>query len=520
MSSFTRNNELIAKNTLFLYIRMFLALIINLFTIRILLHALGVVDYGILNVIAGFVSLLSFINATLSSSVQRFYNYEGTQHKSIGFQHTYATALLMHTLIAFIFLILFETLGLWYLNNYIVIPSERQFAAHILFQSSVFSTLLMLLQIPFSGAVMAKEKMGYFAFVSIIDVFLKLVIALIVLKSSFDKLILYSVLLSSVSAIDLFLYVFYCKKQFPEMKLMRKINRNYFLRFFSFSSWTLIGSFSFMLKGQGINLLLNLFYGPIINAARGIAYQINSAISGFSSNISTAFGPQIVQSFADNNLVRTKSIFYLETKVCFSLMALIITPTIFEIDSLLTLWLGDSVPEHSSTFSILVLIDSLVCTLNTPCTQVIQATGNIKHYQIGSSVVNLFLIPVCYLLLVFDYTPESIFSLVIIFSCINQIVCVHFTNKQFNINISDYFRQVIIRCFLTILLLPTIPFLICHYFTASLLRIFLLGIVSVMVGIGIVLLCMFNKEERMSIFTFLKNEQLKLHNKVGIKIFS
>lgn len=500
MSDNQSNNKRIARNTTFLYIRMFVVLIINLFTARVLLNALGVEDYGVYNVVAGFVSLFGFFNATLSASVQRFYNFEGTKNGAEGFQNIYVIALLTHAAIAVVVFVLLESFGLWYVNNLMVLPDERLFASNFLFQTSILSMILMMMQIPFSGAVMAKEHMDFFAIISIADVSLKLLIALAVFFTNYDNLITYGTLLTIVSIFDIVAYVGYCKYHFDEIKLKRYFDKNVFKNMLTFSVWNLIGTFAFMLKGQGVNMLLNYFFCPVINAARGVAYQINGAISGFSGNIYTAFAPQLVQSYAKGEYARTQRIMFTESKVCFSLIAVLIIPVIFEIDMLLHLWLGDTVPEHTSIFAILVLIDTLVCTLNTPCTQVIQATGQIKKYQIGSTTVNLCLVPFCWVLLKLGMSVESAFIAIITFSCLNQFVCLYLVNKQFNIGLRTYFNQIIIRCVALVFLAPIVPCLIHLFVPSSYFRLVLLTILSVIYSVCIVYYCMFDKQER----TFIK----------------
>lgn len=509
MSDNQSNNKRIARNTTFLYIRMFVALIINLFTARVLLNALGVEDYGIYNVVAGFVSLFGFLNATLSSSVQRFYNYEGTQKGAEGFQNIYVTALLTHATIAAIIFVLLETFGVWYVNSIMVVSNGRLFAANILFQTSTLSMILMMMQIPYSGAVMAKEHMDFFAIISITDVVLKLIIALVVAYAEYDNLIIYAILLAIVSILDIIAYIWYCKKHFLEMKLRRYFDRVVFKNMLAFSGWNLIGTFAFMLKGQGVNMLLNFFFGPVINAARGIAYQVNGAIGGFSGNIYTAFGPQLVQSYANGDYSRTQRIMFTESKVCFSLIALLITPVIFEIDILLHLWLGESVPEHTPVFAILVLVDTLICTLNTPCTQVVQATGKIKEYQIGATIVNLCLVPFCWILLQVGMAAESAFIAVIIFSCLNQFVCICLVNKQFKIGISAYVNQIVIRCLALVLLAPIVPFAITYLMPPSFLRLVMVAVFSICYTVCLIYLIMFDKQERTFMLNIVKSKIYK-----------
>ena len=498
------NNKRITKNTIFLYIRMFFVLIINLYTSRVLLNALGVEDYGIYNVVAGFVALFGFLNATLSSSVQRFYNYEGTKNGCEGFQNVYITSLLTHIIIAVAAFGLLETFGLWYINKVMVMPSDRLFAASILFQMSSLSMILMTIQIPFVGAIMAKERMDFYAIVSIFDVIFRFIIALIISLTDYDSLFIYGILLFGVSLVNFSLYVGYCKTKFQEMKLRRYFDKQVFRSMMSFSGWNLVGTLVFMLKGQGINMLLNIFFGPVINAARGVAYQVNGAISSFTSNIFVAFGTQVVKSYADGNITRIKQMMFTESKICFSLIAIIIVPVVLEIDYLLYLWLGDAVPEHTNIFAILVLIDSLICTLNTPCTQIVQATGKIKFYQIGSSIVNLMLLPLAWIFLMLGFSAECAFIVTIFVSCVNQVVCLYFANKQIAFGILCYLKEIVVKCSAFILFLPILPVIVHMAFSVGFFKLIMVGLASVISGLALTYGIMFGQDERIAVRNLVK----------------
>jgi len=484
---------------------MFLALIINLITARVLLNALGVIDYGVFNVVAGFVSLFGVINATLSTSALRFYNFEGTIGGHDGFQKTYITVLIIQIIFAIILLLLLESIGMWYMNNVLVVPAERLFAAKVIFQASTISMMLLVLQVPYTGAVLAKEHMEFYAIINIFDVSLKLAIAIIVKYANTEKLILYGLLLSLIAVLDLIAYIVYCKHNFPEIKMQKYFDLKMYRSVLSFSGWNFIGTFAFMFKNQGINLLLNFYFGPIVNAARGIAYQVNSAINGFSLNILTAFNPQLVSSYAREDYQRTQKIMFSESKICFSLIALLITPIIFELPYLLHLWLRQDVPEHTTAFTVFVLIDSLICTLNTPCTQLIQATGNINKYQLGSSIVSLFLIIFCWIQLATGLESESVFISVIVFSIINQCVCLFFVNKQFQLDMKEYTRNIIFRCIILLLLLPIVPIIIQHFLSQSLLRALILITSSFLYGLLIIYLCVLDRTEKQFVINALQN---------------
>lgn len=481
LSTGISNNSRIAKNTAFLYIRMVFVLIVTLYTSRVVLNTLGVEDFGVYNVVAGFVSMFGFLNATLSASMQRFYNYEGTLDEETGYYRVYCTGLIIHIVLSVILLILLETAGLWYVNKVMVIPEGRLFAANIVYQSAIFSMILMILQIPYLGVIMAAEKMDFYAVVSIADVVLKLLAIIALPYLPFDKLIIYSIIIALVSVIDLACYFIYAKRHLLNRAFKLEIDAIIFKSLMSFSGWNLMGTFAWLLKGQGLNMLLNAFFGPVVNAARGIAYQINGAVSGFSGNISVSFHPQIVNSYAEDNDTRARQLMFSESKICFVLVLLLMCPVIFRLDYILELWLG-IVPDNTNIFAVLVLIDSLICTLNTPCTQVVFATGKLRGYQIASSIVNLCLLPVCWILLSLGFSAASAFITTIIFSILNQIVCVWQTRKVFPFSVTDYLKKIVVRCSVIAILLPTLLLPIVKTLPDNFASLLLIVIVDVVIG--------------------------------------
>lgn len=495
MNDNSANNRRIAKNTIFLYFRMIFVLFVSLYTSRVVLNTLGVEDFGVYNVVAGFVSMFSFLNATLSSSMQRFYNFEGTNDVENGCHRVYCTGLILHFILAVILLLLLETVGLWYVNTVMVVPEDRLFAANIVYQTAIISMLLVILQIPYLGIIMAAEKMDYYAVISIADVVLKLLAIIALPYLPFDKLILYSIVICLISLIDFSCYFAYAKKRLLTKRFDWKIDTGVFKSLMSFSGWNLLGTFAFLLKGQGLNLLLNAFFGPVVNAARGIAYQINGAVSGFSGNISVSFRPQIVNSYAEENHSRVQSLMFSESKICFVLVLLLMCPIIFKIDYILDLWLG-VVPPQTNIFAILVLTDALICTLNTPCSQVVFATGNLKYYQIASSAINLCLLPVCFVMLLSGFNAASVFITTIVFSILNQTVCVRQAHRVFAFSVVDYIKKIILPCSLIMVLLPSILFPIAHTLPDSFVSLLIIIFADVIIGMVVAYFLVFERNEK------------------------
>ena len=497
--------ERIAKNTAFLYIRMLFVLVVSLYTSRVVLRTLGVVDFGVYNVVAGFVALFGFFNATLSASMQRFYNFEGTNDKSEGYIRVYRTGLVLHAVIALILIVLLETFGLWYVNKVMVVPPNRLFAANITYQSAIISMLFVILQIPYLGAVMAKERMNYYAVISVLDILLKLAAILILPYLPTDKLIVYSFIILLISIFDFVCYYVYAKRKILAGRFSWSIDKVLFRSMLSFSGWNLVGTFAFMLKGQGLNMVLNVYFGPIVNAARGVAYQINGAVSGFSANIATAFRPQIVNTFAAGDKARTLNLMYSESRICYALMCLLTVPIILEIDQLLHLWLGNDVPQQTGVFATLVLIDFLVCTLNTPCTQVAFATGRINRYQIASSIVNLGLVPFSWFLLYIGFDAVSVFVLTIVFSIANQITCLIQLKVVFPYSLNDYLKAVILPCVMFSVLLPILPLWIHSVMATSFVRFLCILALDVLIGGLLMFYLILAKYERKLIVEYVKN---------------
>ncbi len=511
MADNSSKNKRIAKNTIFLYIRMIVVLLVGLYTSRVVLNVLGVEDYGVYNVVGGFVSLFAFLNATLSASLQRFYNYEGSCKGENGYTNVYSLGIRVHAILAISVLAILETFGIWYINNVMVLPEGRLSAAHYLFQFSITSMLMVIMKIPFSAIIIAKEKMNFYAVVSIIEALLRLGIALILPFVNGDKLIIYGLLYLGVSTFDFILNVVYAKTNFKFLHLLKNIDKSLLKEILSFSGWNLFGTVIFMLKGQGVNLLLNAFFGTVVNAARGVAFQVNSAIMGFSSNISISFRPQLISSYAEGNKNRAFNLFMSQSKICYCLVLMLITPVIIEINPILHLWLGSAVPEYTDIFTALVLIDAMICTLNAPVTQIVHATGNIKLYQILSSVVNIFLLPICWLFLYMGYDAWTVFLITIIVSIINQSVCLIAMHQVFRYDYKEYLRYIILPCLVLTIIVPIIPYVISHYMNESIWRIILVGVSSIVITVTLLYVFFLTNSEKNLVKKYVS--KIKKNNK-------
>lgn len=466
----SQDNKRLAKNTAFLYFRMFFAVIIGLYTSRVVLNTLGVLDYGVYNVVGGFVGLFNFLTNSLASSMQRYYNFEGITDSQNGYSRVLTCGIVIHFAFSLILLAIFETVGIWYVNDVAVIPTERMYAANFVLQTVAISSIFTMMTSPYAGIIMAKERMDFTALVGVGDILLRLILVVLLPIVPYDKLIMFSIISLAVTAINFIANIVYCRLQFPEIKVRFNNHNGLYRKLLSFTGWNMAGTFAMMSKGQGVNMLLNFFFGPVINAARGIAYQVNTALSNFYYNVATAFRPQIVDAYAKGDNDRTRKLMYTETKICYVLILLLITPVIVEIDYVLHLWLGDVVPKHTPIFTALVLFETLVYTLHTPCSQVVQAVGRIKTFQIINTVVNISVLPVSWILLLVGLDAEIVFIINIIFAIINTIWCLIYTNNIFNFDLGKYLRHVVVPCGIISLFAPVLPIIISWMLPESLLR--------------------------------------------------
>ena len=467
MSDNSSNNKRIAKNTAFLYIRMFFVLVVSLYTSRVILNTLGVADYGVYNVVAGFVSMFGFLNASITACIQRYYNFEQGKNGNIGFQRVYTMSCYIVAIISILVLTTLEIIGVWYINNKLVVQDGRLYAANILFQLSALQMIMVLMQAPFSGAVLAKERMDFYAGVGIIDVVLKLIIVIILPYLGYDSLIVFAILMSLISVVDFVLYFLYSKIRFREMKLTLFWDKELFSSMLSFSGWNVFGAVAMVGRTQGLNMILNLFYGTIVNAARGVAVQVQGALMGFIGNISIAARPQIVESYAKGDTKRSINLMYTISKACFLFLLLMALPVSLNIDYILSIWLGDSVPQYTNEFSILILLSALIDVLNTPVTMLIMATGIVKRYCFYTSLGGLLVLPLAYCVLYMGMPPSSTFVAGIIVSAIVQCISIIELKRITKVSILNYMKNVVIPLLSVLAVCVTPSCILKKYLTDS-----------------------------------------------------
>lgn len=449
MNSLTsENNKRIAKNTMMLYFRMLFNMGVTLYTSRVVLNALGVEDFGIYNIVGGIVIMFTFLNTAMTSSTQRFLTFELGKTENSRLQTVFCTAVNIHILIALVILLLSETFGLWFLNTQMVIPAERMVASNWVYQFSLLSCCIGIAILPYNAVIIAHEKMSAFAYISVFEVSAKLLVVYLLVLFPMDKLILYAGLLFCVSLITQSIYVFYSLKYFSESKYKRIWDKELFKYMTSFAGWTMVSHLGYMGYTQGINILLNLFFGPAVNAARGIAVQVQGAVWKFSSSFQTAVSPQITKRYANNELNEMHSLILSSSKFSFFLLFLISLPIMLQTKQILIWWLKD-VPNYTVIFIRIIILISMIDTLATPLNIAAQATGQIKIYQLLSGALSLLIVPLSYIVLKLIHdNPEIVFIIHLIIAFLILIVRLYLLKKMINLSIKSYLKDVIVKIIL------------------------------------------------------------------------
>lgn len=438
------NNKRIAKNTAFLYFRMLFLTVISLYTVKITLEALGVVDYGIYNVVASVVAFLSFLNGTLTSATQRFLSFHLGKSDYKAYSRTFSLLLIGFIVISIIIFIIAEIIGIFFIDDWLVIPKDRILAAKWVYQTAIFTFIFHLLMVPYSSSIVANEKMNAFAYISIVDGVLKLFMVFLLLRAPFDRLIYYGILTLALAVIIFLLYVVYCKIAFPYCKFRLIWDRALFKELTAYTGWNLFGSVSGVLITQGQNILLNIFFGPVINTAKGIADKISSVVNSFSSNFYMAVSPQIVKSYATGDIQRMLNLGIKSSRLSFFLILVLSFPLIVCMRGILYIWLGENnVSYDMITFSILALLFCLVQSLEQPITQMIRATGNIKNYQFKVGICTLCYIPIAFVALYLGANALSTMITLILLYLFVQIIRVSIAVRQVDLNLQEYIIEVV-----------------------------------------------------------------------------
>lgn len=452
MSSSSVNNKRIAKNTLYLYLRMLFVMAVGLYTVRLMLDILGVVDYGIYNVVGGVVTMFAFMKRTLSTSSQRYFSIELARGDKERLNKWFCLNITTFLTIGAVITFFLETVGLWFLNTQMTIPAERLIAANVVFQLSIISFLFHIFSVPYLALIIAHEKMNVFAFVGILDAIGRLLIVFILMQLTYDKLIIYGILILLLSACVSFIYVQYCRKHYPESSYRWYWNTAEIRELLGFSGWHFLGTFSTSCRSQGINILLNMFFNPSVNAARAIAFQVNSHILQLHTNFFTAIKPQIYKSYAKGEFDELFKLIMRGTIISTFLVSIIIFPVLSSTSYILGLWLKE-VPDYAVIFTQLALINGLVDATSGPPIAASLATGKIKKYMLTISLVILANVPISYVALLLGCEPTITMIISIMLSCIAIIARAYLLNRMMSFPWISYLFLIARIAFVTVVLL-------------------------------------------------------------------
>lgn len=497
------NNKRIAKNTIFLYIRMFLTLIVGLYTSRIILQSLGVNDYGINSVVGGIVILLTYINNLLSQGTSRFLTIALGEGNSKKLKNVFSACVTMHIIVAFITLFFGETIGLWFINNKLNIDSSRMLAANWVYQLSLTSCILSIMQAPYNASVISHEKMSIFAYFSIFEVLMKLFAAWLLLYIMIDKLILLSILNFTISCLTIIFYRIYCVKNFKECTFKLGYDKKLYKEIATYTGWNSLGTFAFTINNQGINVLLNIFYGPTVNAARGITNTVSNMIIQFINGFQTAVRPQITKYYAQGNINEMNKLIIYDSQYSSYLVLLLGIPLFFETEYVIHLWLGQT-PHYVITFIRLTIIQLFIQAIDFPIGAGIHAYGKMKLPNLTSSMAYLSILPLSYIAMKLNANPEYTYLITIIAFPIAMGFDLWILNKYSNFNIKLYILNVLIKNIVIITVTSIILYTIQLYILPSFTRLILTCSFSIIFLSILIFYIGFDKKMQSRIISFIK----------------
>lgn len=483
----SHHNKRIAKNTILLYFRMLFIMGVSLYTSRVVLSMLGVEDYGVYNVVGGTVALLGVLSSSLSTASLRFLTFELGRNNYTALQRVFSLSLTIHFGLALAVLLVAELAGVWFLNTRLNIPVERLYAANWVFQCSALSFFVTVLGIPFDALMIAHERMAAFAYMGILDVLLKLLLILGLAHFTFlsDKLLVYGVILMSVTILTQFIYACYCRKYFPECRYSFVWDKLKLREMTGFAGWSFIGSGALVLRDQGVNILLNIFCGPVVNAARGISYSVNNAVNSFVGNFMVALNPQITKSYAAGDRCDAESLVSRGSRFSFYILLVLALPILFETNFILSLWLN-KYPDYAVSFVRLLLILSLMDSLSNTLNTLQLATGRIRNYQLSVGGMALLNFPFSYLFLWLGYAPEITVVIAISLSFVCLIVRLLFLRRTTGLSVRSYLGGVVWNVILVSACALPLPWLVYHAMSVGTLRFILLTTCSALWTSGIV----------------------------------
>lgn len=486
---------------------------ISLYTSRVVLVTLGVTDYGIYNVVGGFVSMFSVINSAMASSTQRYMTYSLAKGDFSQLCKVFNMAIVVHIALALIIALFCETVGLWFLYHKMIIPADRMTAAFWTFQFSVLALVVMMMSVPYNATIIAHERMSAFAYISVLEVILKLVIVYLLLLFSYDKLILYAFLMLVVQLIIRFTYNFYCNRHFAETKLKKIWDKSLFRQMASFAGWSLWGNLAGTMAVQGENVLLNIFFGPVVNAARGVAVQVQGAVTQFAGNFQTALNPQITKTYAINELSEMHKLIIRSARFSFFMLYLLSLPILLYTPFILNIWLKE-VPEYTSIFLKISLTIAIIDSVSNPLMVAAAATGSIRKYQsvVGGTI--LLIIPLSYLLLKMGATPIAVYGVHLFISFITFFLRLYIIRPMISLSLKFYFSSFFKNITPVVLLSLPIPMIASVLISSSNIAFLFINIIISVLSVAITVYCFgLEKSER----NILNNKILMVFQRIKFK---
>ena len=505
MSSTSSNNKRIAKNTLFLYFRMMFIMLITLYTSRVVLDKLGFVDYGINNVVGGLAGMFTFFSSSLANASQRFLNIELGKKDIIGAKRVFNQHLVIYLCFIGGVLLLAETIGLWFVLNELVIPQDRLVASLWVYQLTIISLCVTFLGIIFNSVIIAHEDMKVYSYVGIYEGVAKLAIAFIISIAPFDRLICYAVLLLCVTLSTQFFYAYHCFKKYQECRLELHWEKKVFKETLPLVSWNLVGTAVYAINHQGTNLLLNMYFGPVVNAARAVSLQISHAINNFGTSFYTSVRPQITKSYAAGDYEYMNKLFFYSSKYSVFLLWMLCLPVMLNIDQILSIWLVD-VPEYTSVFTVWILAYSMVDILNNPIWSIALSVGKLKRYIMIGSGVFLSAFPISFACLEMGASPTSVFIVLFLVRIIYLFVVVKIIRSYISFSIKEYFSQVISRSLGVVFVSGAISYTVCSFIPQTFVGL-ILNVTLCLFTITLVVWTLgLNSSERKQVFSLIKNK--------------
>lgn len=499
------SNKRIAQNTILLYARMLLTMCISLYTSRVILNVLGVEDYGIYNVVGGVIAMFGFVSNSLSTATQRYITFEIGKGTNGNESKIFSICLMLHLVIAISIVLIADVISVWFLYNKMMIPVNRLNAAFWVLQFSLVSTFVMIISVPFNAQIIAHEKMGAFAMISIIEASLKLVIVYTLLMINYDKLIVYGLLILLTQVAIQGLYMIYCHRHFKNIKFRFEWDKPLIKELSSFAGWSILGNVSYLSYTQGLNILLNMFFLPVVNAARGIALQVQGTVNTFVAGFQTAINPQITKTYAAGEINDMHNLVFQSSRFSFYLLLITSLPVMLEAEPILKVWLG-VVPDYTVTFLRLIFLTTWINSFANPLIVSVKASGKVWQYESVVAIIMLAILPVSYVFLRLGFDAWIVFAIHLTMECIAQIARVVITSRLIHFSINKYFNDVLLRIGVVASCSVVVPVIFYVILPSSWISFFIICTLSALSTVSCVYILGISKEEKI----FLKNKFMSI----------